>query len=160
MARPLPPSGLVAANNYYFEVTAGIASLPANTFQFHSIEGLSQTSGEISINDGYTNKKHKFSSGLQEFGDVTLTRAFNASTDDDWVNAWAWTSFNSCVRFDGKITKMHCGNQIFEIYLEGLRVKNIEYPTLSTESEERFDVRYTMSVSNMYLLSDGFNPFN
>ena len=140
---PIPnrPTNLFTSNNWYFEIQGLVSP------HFHTLEGISKQSGEVSIVDGGTNVKHKFSSQMKNFGDITLTRAYDGSVDDFAVIALEELSMDTCQRFDGQLVKMHCGQEVFRILFLGLRIKNVEHPTLNVDSEERYDVKYTCSVS-------------
>lgn len=138
---PLKPTDLYTANHWYFEV-AGLISP-----HFHTLEGVEQKSGEVFIVDGSTNIKHKFSSQLKDYGDVTLTRAMDGSVDDQTMRVLVQKCMNEGFRFDGNLVKMHNGREVFRILFLGCRIKNYAHPSLKTDSEERYDVKYILSVS-------------
>lgn len=138
---PIKPTNLLTANHWYFEIPGLISP------QFHTLEGIEQKSGEVSIVDGSTNIKHKFSSQLKDFGDIILTRAKDGSIDDDTMRVLTDQCMNSGFRFDGNLVKLHNGQEAFRILFLGLRIKNIAHPSLKTDSEERYDMKYTCSVS-------------
>lgn len=137
----LKPKDLYVNNHWYFEIPGLISP------HFHSLEGIEVKSGEVSIVDGVTNVKHKFSSQLKDFNDIVLTRTKDGSVDDQTMSAIAQESLNAGVRFDGNLVKMHNGKEVFRILFLGLRIKNVAHPSLSTEGEDRYDVKYTCSVS-------------
>ncbi len=141
MPAPNRPTALFTNNNWYFEIQGLVSP------HFHSLEGISKTSGEVSVVDGGTNIRHKFSSQIKDFGDITLTRAYDGSVDDLAMLALENASMDTCQRFDGSLVKMHCGKEVFRIVFLGLRIKEVGHPSLSTEGTERYDVRYTCSVS-------------
>lgn len=137
----LKPTDLYVNNHWYFEIPGLLSP------HFHTLEGIEVQSGEVSIVDGITNVKHKFSSQLKNYNDIVLTRAKDGSIDDHTMNAIAQECLNSGMRFDGNLVKMHNGKEVFRILFLGLRIKNVAHPTLNTEGEERYDVKYTCSVS-------------
>jgi hypothetical protein len=141
MPKPNRPTALYTNNNWYFEIPGLVSP------HFHTLEGISKTSGEVTIVDGGTNIRHKFSNQLKDFGDITLTRAYDGSIDDIAIQALSRLSFDTCQRFDGNLVKMHCGKEVFRILFLGARVKEEIHPTLSTEGTDKYDVRYVLSIS-------------
>lgn len=138
---PLKPVDLYTANHWYFEIPGLISP------QFHTLSGIEQRSGEVFIVDGSTNIKHKFSSQLKEYSDIVLTRAMDGSVDDLTMMTLVQQSMNEGLRFDGNLVKLHNGQEVFRILFLGCRIKNVAHPELRTDSEERYDVKYTCSVS-------------
>lgn len=135
------PDNLFASSHWTFEI-------PGTTFpNFQKLEGISKTSGEISVVDGTTNIKHKFSSQIKDYGEITLTRPYDGSVDDDFMRALEVFSFEGGNRFDGNLVKYHNGVEVFRIMFFGLRLKEITHPSLDTSAEERYDVAYKCSVS-------------
>lgn len=149
MPLPLRPTNLFTANNFYFEIPGLVSP------HFHTIEGISKTSGEVTIVDGATNIRHKFSNQLKDFGDLTLVRAYDGSIDDEFMRQLEAIQFDTCQRIDGNLVKQHCGSEVFRIMFLGMRMKHVEHPSLNTESEERYDVRYTFSISEWYEIPTG-----
>lgn len=141
MPKPNRPTNLFTTNNWYFELPGFVSP------HFSTLEGISKTSGEVSIVDGGTNVRHKFSSQIRDYGDISLTRAYDGSVDDYAIQALSKLSFDGCQRFDGNLVKLHCGEEVFRILFLGMRLKEEVHPTLNTEGEDRYDVRYTFSVS-------------
>ena len=135
------PTDALTANHFEFEVPGLISP------HFHKLEGISQKSGEVFIVDGSTNIKHKFSSQLKDFGDITLTRTLDGSVDDISMRLLVKQCMDNGFRFDGNLVKKHNGKEAFRILFLGLRIKEVQYPSLDTSSEERFDVKYVCSVS-------------
>ena len=135
------PTDALTANHFYFEVPGLISP------HFQKLEGISKKSGEVVIVDGSTNIKHKFSSQLKEFGDITLTRVYDGTVDDVTMRALTDQCLNEGFRFDGNLVKMHNGQEAFRIIFMGLRIKEVQHPNLDTGSEERYEVKYICSVS-------------
>ena len=111
------------------------------------MEGIEEKSGEVFIVDGSTNIKHKFSSQLKEYNDIILTRGRDGSIDDATMRALAQQCMNNGFRFDGNLVKMHNSVEVFRILFLGCRIKNVAHPSLKTDAEERYDMKYTLSVS-------------
>ena len=97
--------------------------------------------------DGGTNVRHKFSSQIKDYGNITLTRAYDGSVDDTAIRVLTDLSLNTCSRFDGNLVKLHCGQEVFRILFLGMRIMEEVHPTLSTEAEDKYDVKYSLSVS-------------
>lgn len=144
MPTPLRPTSLYSANNWYFEIPGMVSP------DFHTLSGISRETGEISVVDGYTNITHKFSNQIKTFGDIILTRAYNGSIDDKFMATLNKLCEDTCFRFDGNLVKMHCGKEVFRILFLGMRIKGVKHPDLATDSTSRYDVQYTLSVSEWY----------
>lgn len=138
---PLRPTDLYTNNHWYFEIPGLISP------HFHTLEGIEQKSGEVFIVDGSTNIKHKFSSQLKEYNDIVLTRGMDGSVDDATMRVLVQKCMNEGFRFDGNLVKMHNGQEVFRILFLGCRIKNYAHPSLKTDGEERYDNKYTLSVS-------------
>ena len=138
---PLRPTDLYTNNHWYFEIPGLISP------HFHTLEGIEQKSGEVFIVDGSTNIKHKFSSQLKEYNDIVLTRGMDGSVDDESMKKKKKKCMNEGFRFDGNLVKMHNGQEVFRILFLGCRIKNYAHPSLKTDGEERYDNKYTLSVS-------------
>ena len=138
---PLRPTDLYTNNHWYFEIPGLISP------HFHTLEGIEQKSGEVFIVDGSTNIKHKFSSQLKEYNDIVLTRGMDGSVDDETMKGLTQKCMNEGFRFDGNLGKMHKGQEVFRILFLGCRIKNYAHPSLKTDGEERYDNKYTLSVS-------------
>ena len=138
---PTRPTDLLTNNHWYIEM-AGLVSP-----HFHTVEGIELKSGEVSIVDGSTNIKHKFSSQLKEYNDITLTRALDGSVDDETMKVLVQKCMNEGFRFDAHLVKMHNGVEVFRILFLGARIKNYAHPSLKTDGEERYDMKYVLSVS-------------
>jgi len=135
------PDNLLTSNHWTFEI-------PGFTFpNFQKVSGISKKSGEVSIVDGTTNIKHKYSSQLKEFNDITLVRPYDLSIDDASIRALVALSFDESQRFDGALVKYHNKTEVFRIMFFGLRVKEVKHPDLDTAAEERYDVELLCSVS-------------
>lgn len=135
------PDNLFTTNHWTFEIPG------LNFPNFQKLEGISKTSGEISIVDGTTNIKHKYSSQLRDFGDITLTRPYDGSADDIAMQALEKASFDTGARFDGHLVKYHNGVEVFRIMFFGLRIKEVKHPNLDVAAEEAYNVMLTISVS-------------
>ena len=138
---PLRPTDLYTNNHWYFEIPGLISP------HFHTLEGIEQKSGEVFIVDGSTNIKHRFSSQLKEYNDIVLTRGMDGSVDDATMRVLVQKCMNEGFRFDGNLVKMHNGQEVFRILFLGCRIKNYAHPSLKTDGEERYDNKYTLSVS-------------
>lgn len=135
------PVDLYVTNGWCFEVQGLISP------NFQLLEGTELKSGEVSVVDGKTNIKHKFSSQIKEFSDITLTRPYDGTSDDLAMIELQRKCIDLGFRFDGQLVKLHNGIEVFRILFLGCRIKNIAHPTMDTAAEERYDVKYTLSVS-------------
>lgn len=140
---PTRPVDLYTSNHFYMEVPGLISP------QIHTVEGIGIESGEVSIVDGFTNIQHKFSSQLKKAKDVTFTRAKDGSADDLAMKALADKCLDEGFRFDCHLVKRHNGKEVFRILLLGCRIKTVDYPTHQTDAEERYDMKYVLSVTEV-----------
>ena len=141
MGKPSRPTAVYTNNNWYFEIP-GIVSP-----NFQKLSGIEASSGEVTIVDGVTNLKHKFSSQIKEFSDVTLERAYDGSEDDNYMRALQKISLVEGQRFDGQLVKLHAGREVFRILFLGARLKKVSHPSLDTGGEDIYNVSYTLSVT-------------
>lgn len=137
----LKPTDLYTSNHWTLEIPGLVSP------HFHKVEGIEQKSGEVSIVDGSTNIKHKFSSQLKEYNDIVITRAMDGSVDDQTMKVLVQQCMNIGFTFDAMLVKMHNGQEVFRILILGARIKNYAHPSLDTSAEERYDLKYTLSVS-------------
>lgn len=140
---PTRPGDLYTNNHFYLEIPGLISP------QFHTVEGIGIESGEVSIVDGYTNILHKFSSQLKKAKDVTLTRSKDGSADDAALKVLSKKCLDEGFRFDAQLVKRHNGNEVFRIILLGCRIKMVDYPTHQTDAEERYDMKFVLSVTEV-----------
>jgi len=141
MPRPLRPTNLFTANSWYFEIQGLLSP------HFHQLSGIKKSSGEVSIVDGSSGVRYKFSNQIKEFSDITLVRAYDGSVDDDFMRTLTKLSLDGCLKFDGNLVKMHCGKEVFRIIFLGMKMKDTEHPQLRTDSEEKYDMLYMFSVT-------------
>lgn len=135
------PTDLYTNNHFLIEIPGLISP------KFHKVEGIEENSGEVTIIDGYTNVEHKFSSQLKKYSDITLTRAKDGSIDDFSMREIVRQCMNNGLRFDANLVKMHNGQEVFRIVMLGMRIKTNAHPNLDTSGEEKYDMKYTLSVS-------------
>lgn len=140
---PTRPNDLFTSNHFYLEIPGLVSP------QFHTVEGIGVESGEVTLVDGYTNIQHKFSSQLKKAKDVTLTRSKDGSVDDLALKALTKKCLDEGFRFDCHLVKRHNGNEVFRILLLGCRIKTVDYPTHQTDAEERYDMKYMLSVTEV-----------
>jgi len=131
------------ANNHFEIKIPGLV-----TPDFQEMDGLEKSMGEISKVSGDTNIKYKFSSGIKDYGEITLTRPYDGSVDDALILALEKFSFDDGNRVDATLVKYHNKQEVFRILLFGLMLKKVTYPGMGTANEDRFDMKYTFSVSS------------
>lgn len=141
MPPSLRPQNLYTANSWYFEIQGMVSP------HFHTLSGIKKSSGEVSIVDGVTGIRYKFSDQIKEFGDITLTRAYDGSVDDDFLRTLQAVSLDNGFKFDGNLVKLQNGSEVFRILFLGMRMKDVEHPQLGTDSQNRYDVQYMFSVT-------------
>jgi hypothetical protein len=135
------PTDLYVNNHWYIELPGLVSP------KFHQVSGIEESSGEVSIVDGYRNVEHKFSSQLKKYNDIVLHRAKDGSVDDISMRELVRACMNNGLRFDANLVKLHNGIEVFRILMLGVRVKNNAHPDLNTAGEDRYDMKYTCSVS-------------
>jgi hypothetical protein len=135
------PTDAYITGHWYFDIPGLVSP------HFQNLEGINRETGEVTVVDGKTNITHKFSAQIKKFGDITLTRPYDGSVDDLTMNALYKKCEDQGFRFDGSLVKMHNGQEVFRILFLGVRIKKLEHPSLATESEGRYDIKYSCSVS-------------
>jgi hypothetical protein len=139
--KPVKPFNVYTNNNWYFEIPGLVSP------QFHTLEGIGVESSEVFVVDAVTNIKHKFSSFIKDYSDISLTRALDGSIDDANMRQLQSFGLDNGIRVDGNLVKMHAGVEVFRIMFFGMRLKGIGHPTLDTNGADRYDIKYTFSVS-------------
>lgn len=137
----IKPTDALVTNGWYFEIPGLVSP------HFNSLAGIERKSGEVVVVDGTTNIMHKFSDQLKEFGDITLMRTKDGSVDDKTMKALADKCLNTGFRFDGQLVKNHNRQEAFRIVFLGARIKVEKHPDLKTDGKEKYDMTYTLSIS-------------
>lgn len=146
MARPTKPTDLYVQNGWYLEIP-GIESP-----HFETLEGLGRAGNSVEIVDGGTNKKHKFSSQIIDFTDMTLTRTSQGNSVDQLLYNLADDMILRGLRMPVVAVKLHHGQEVFRVLLEEFRFSAQNFPNFDVNSEDKFTVSYTASCSDWDIL--------
>lgn len=146
MPRPQRPTDLYVTNGWYLELP-GLTSP-----HFETLEGLQKTSEHVDIVDAGTNRKHKFAGQIVDFGDMTLSRTHQGTADDKILIEMAENMIYRGLKVPAVAVKMHHGQEVMRIVLEGFRFSAYTFPTFDVNSQEKFLVNYTATCDNWSVL--------
>ena len=136
------------ANGWYLTVPVpGIMS----DGLFETLEGVNKQSGIVETVDAGTNQKYKFSDQLVDYGEMTLTRPYQANAADRAMEVLVNTCIVAGLKLPVKAVKMHHGKEVLTILFEGFSFHSMALPTLDVSSTEKFIVTYTATC-------DGWTP--
>ena len=140
MARPAKPQDVYVANGWYLTIPVpGIMS----DGLFETLEGMQKTTGIVEVVDAGTNKKYKFTDQLIDYGEMTLTRAYNGSAADRAMEVLVNMMIENGLKLPVTAVKMHQGREVFTIVFEGFSFTAVNMPTLDVGSSEKFMASYT-----------------
>lgn len=144
--KPQKPIGVFVTNGWYLELPGLVSP------QFETLSGLSKKTGTVEVVDAGTNVKYKFSSQIVDFGEITLTRPYDGSSDDILMRAMANSSITEGVKYAGVLVKQNFGVEVYRIAFEGLRFVEENYPDFNKEAEEKQAISYACTVDSWLLL--------
>lgn len=140
MGYPQRPTALHVVNGWYLELPG------LNSPQFETLEGLSKKTGTVQIVDGGSNIVHKFNDQIIDFGQITLSRTSDGSSDDIALDAMVDLSIRTGVQYVGALVKMHFGVEIYRIMFLGMGFKEINLPSLDINSGEKHRTSYMATI--------------
>lgn len=140
MPRPQKPQALYVSNGWYLEIPGLISP------HFETLEGLSKKTGTVDIVDAGTNIKYKFNSQIIDFGEITLTRTLDGSSDDIVFKQLVDSSIDLGIKYVGVLVKMHFGREVYRIAFEGLAFKEYNFPTFDVNAEEKQTISVPATV--------------
>lgn len=146
MPRPLRPTDLYVANGWYMELPGLVSP------HFETLEGLQKTQNSVELVDAGTNRKHKFSTQIQDFGEMTLTRTFQGTADDKILYEMIMAMMSRGLTVPARAVKMHNGKEVFSVIFEDFRFTGINMPTFDVNSEEKFTASMPAACSNWEIL--------
>lgn len=146
MSRPTKPRDLYVQNGWYLQFP-GLGNP-----HFETLEGLGRTSNTVDIVDGGTNKKHRFSSQIIDFSDMTLTRTFQGTAEDKILYAIADDMILRGLRLPVVAVKLHHQREVFRILFEGFKFNSQTMANFDVNSEDKFTCSYAASCSDWDIL--------
>lgn len=146
MAYPQKPTDLFVTNGWYFELPGLVSP------HFETLEGLQKTSQNVEIVDAGTNRKYKFPGQIMDFGEMTMTRTFQGTPDDKALEAMVDAMIKTGLKVNGTLVKLHHGQEVFRVLLEGFRFAGKTWPSFDVNAEEKFLVSYTASCDDWNVL--------
>lgn len=147
MARPVRPTDLYVTNGWYLEMPGLISP------HFETLEGVAKTSNSVDLVDGGTNKRHKFSSQILDFGEMNLTRTYQGTIDDRTLYAIVEDMILRGLRLDVMAVKLHHQQEVFRILFEDFRITSSNFPTFDVNAEEKFLVSYAATCSDWNIIN-------
>jgi hypothetical protein len=136
MGRPRKPTDLYVVNGWYLDLPG------LDSPHFETLQGLQQAAGNVTIVDGGTNKKLSFSDQLQDFGTITLTRTLQGTPDDIAVEDMAKKMISQGMKVNGTMVKLHHGDEVFSVLLEGFKINSRSFPNFDVNSGEKCTMTY------------------
>ena len=152
MAKPQRPQDVYVVNGWYLNIpVAGINSDGI----FETLEGMKKGSGIVEVVDAGTNRKHKFNDQIVDYGDMTLTRAYNGSPADRAMETLVNVMIENGLKLPVTAVKMHHGKEVMTIVFEGFAFNEVNYPTMDTGGTDKFTVSYTAHCDSWTIIPVG-----
>lgn len=130
MAKSQKPIALYTVNGWTLELPGLVSP------HFETLSGLSKKTGTMTIVDGGTNVKFKFSDQIKDFGQITLGRTDDGSIDDLTIRSLIEESIENGTKYTGALVKRHYGVEVFRIAFEGLGFVEQNWPDLDVNATE------------------------
>lgn len=136
---PLPTkiTDVLVTNGWYL-ILPGVTS-----GHFETLEGLQKNTTDVEMVDGGTNKKVSFGGQVIDFGKLTLTRPLQNNADDKAIKNLADNMIQTGMKINVTAVKMHKGQEVWRVLIEGFRISAYKYPTFNTMGADKFIVTYT-----------------
>ena len=123
-----------------------------------NVTGLDEGSVEaIEQPDGGSNIKHKISSGLVTYDDLTLERNIDGTQTDEDFRAWFTEMFKidgtgvgSQLRRNGSVVKLQFGQEVLRFAFEGAWIKSSKFSDLDAGSSELMKQTIVLAVERKY----------
>lgn len=146
MPLPQKPTALYVTNGWYLELPGLVSP------KFETLSGLKKSTGQVEIVDAGTNIKYKFSGQILDFGQITLSRTMDGSTDDIAMQFLVQNAMSSGLKIAGVLVKRHFNNIVFSIAFDGLLFIDETYPDFDINAEEKLMVQYTATVDTWLII--------
>lgn len=146
MSKPKRPIGAFVVNGWYLELPGLVSP------HFQTLSGLSKKTGIVEVVDGGTGIKYKFADQILDFGQITLARTYDGSSDDSVFRQLVDQGIKSDIKYAGALVKLHYGQEAFRIAFEGLGFKEENYPDFNTEGSEKLLISYLATVDSWLLI--------
>lgn len=140
MPVPQRPTALFVVNGWYLELPGLVSP------HFQTLSGLSKKTGRTEIVDAGTNIKFKFNDQIIDFGEITLARTMDGSSDDPVFRALVDASIHFGIKHAGVLIKRHHGVPVFSIAFDGLKFETYEHPEYDVNSGNQLSIRTLASV--------------
>lgn len=152
MAKPQRPQDIYVVNGWYLNIPVpGIMS----DGLFETLEGMQKSSGVVEVVDAGTNRKHKFTDQLVDYGEMTLTRPYNGSAADRAMEVLVNTMIENGLKLPVTAVKMHQGKEVMTVIFEGFAFSAANYPTFDVGGSDKFIVSYTAHCDGWTILPTG-----
>lgn len=137
MGLPTQIKDVLVTNGWYLELPGVVSG------HFETLEGLQKNTTDVEMVDGGTNKKVSFGGQVIDYGKLTLTRPLQNNADDVALKDLADEMVATGKKINVTAVKMHKGQELFRVLIEGFRISSYKYPTLNVAGTEKFMVTYT-----------------
>ncbi len=144
----LRPTDLYVVNGWSIEGIPGLVSP-----HFETLEGLSKSTQSVNIVDAGTNRRYKFPGQIMEFGDMSITRTLQGTTDDAVLENLVEVMMQTGLKLPAcQAVKRHHGVIVFTVLFEGFRFTSKAHPAMDTGSEEKYRINYGATCDNWTII--------
>jgi hypothetical protein len=147
MPFPVRPTDLLVTNGWYLEGLPGLVSP-----HFETLEGIQVVSNSVEIVDAGTNKKHRFSSQILDYGTMTLTRTLQGNLQDSILQGLAETMIRFGAKYNVRGIKLHHQAPAFIVLFQGFRISAVNFPTWDVNAEEKHLVTYAATADEWTII--------
>lgn len=142
MPLPQKPTGAFVTNGWYLELPGLVSP------HFETLSGIARRTNSVEVVDAGTNIAYNFSAQIMRFGQITLTRTLDGSSDDRAMDALVASCMQGGLKSAGTLIKRHFGRIVFSIAFDGLLFTEEVHPDYNTVGEDKLLMSYTAMVDS------------
>jgi hypothetical protein len=146
MGLPTMPTDLYVQNGWYFDFPGLINP------HFETLEGVQQTTQNVSIVNAGNNRKYSFGAQIIDFGEMTLTRTYQGTPDDISLDAIVQLMLQEGLKLDVMANKLHHQQEVFRVYLQGFKINIWQMPTWDVNGEDKFVNTYQATCDDWTII--------
>ena len=143
---PQKPSTQYVVNGWYLELPGLINPC------FEEMQGITKTSGDVTIVDAGSNKKLSFSDQIIDFGKMTLNRTMQGTPDDAALAAIVMACIQQGLKFICNFVKLHNQAEVFRIIFQGFRFSAMSFPAFNINSGDKVLMSYPCTCDDWDLV--------
>lgn len=142
MPYPKKPQDLYVNNGWYVELPGLVSP------HFETLSGLQKITNNVDIVDAGTNNKFRFTGQIVDYGELTLTRTMQGSSDDLALRALADLCIETGLKVSGRLIKLHHKQEVFRLAFEGWRFSGYTFPDFDVNAEDKFLMTFNVTVDS------------